>query len=561
VKRTRADLWLCSRRQAGYSREMKAHLFFCSLLVLAILCSSQAGYGHPGHDDWKPVPYAESAAHAPSPLPDRVVLTWSGDPAATQSVTWRTDVSVKRALAELAVANDDGRALQPTTHQAGTEAFTSDLSEARYHSVTFTELAPDTLYAYRVGDGANWSEWFHFRTAHREARPFTFVYFGDAQNEVKTHWSRVFREAFREAPRAAFTLHAGDLINRADRDAEWGEWFGAPAWVNGTVPVIATPGNHEYFRANAGPDNERLWTTEDGRHLRVDVVTKREEDSNGPGGYQVIAHSEGLTSNIRLDPDRRFLEVDEAFTKLTGFTAACVAGARPDHAPLRDRRAVPGELQLSGHWRKQFTFPTHGPAGVEETVYYLDYQGARIISLNSMEKQQEQAEWLRSVLRENPQRWTILTFHHPIFSPARNRDNPRLRDLWKPIFDEFKVDLVLTGHDHAYARSGDVSDKVGMDNIPTGYQQAYDPEIGTVYVVSVSGPKMYGLGDSNWAFRFAEDTQLYQIITIEHDELRFEARTATNRLYDEFKLRKRDGKPNLLIEALPPENRRPLAQD
>ena len=31
-----------------------------------------------------------------------------------------------------------------------------------------------------------------------------------------------------------------------------------PDWVNGTIPVIATPGNHEYERINQGPDYERL---------------------------------------------------------------------------------------------------------------------------------------------------------------------------------------------------------------------------------------------------------------------------------------------------------------
>jgi 3',5'-cyclic AMP phosphodiesterase CpdA len=533
---------------------VNSRLYFIGLVLLGGAGVWPCGLAHPGHDDWKPTAYPEAAAHAPTPLPDRVVLTWNGDPASSQAVTWRTDTTVQRAVAELSLANDNGRALRGTTHQARTTLLRSDLGEAHYHTVTCSDLSPDTLYAYRVGDGVNWSEWFHFKTAHGAARPFTFVYFGDAQNDVKTHWSRVFREAFREAPRAAFTLHAGDLIDRADRDAEWGEWFAAPAWVNGTIPVIATPGNHEYVRVGAGPDSERLWTMADGQDQLVEMTRRR--DGEEGDGYLVTASQGELTSQVRLDGNRRFVEIDQAFTRMTGYTLEAVAGTRPDHAPLRDRRAVPGVSQLTGHWRQQFNFPSHGPEGLEETVYHIDYQGVRIISLNSNERQEQQAEWLRRVLQENPQRWTILTFHHPIFSPARDRDNPRLRELWKPIFDEFKVDLVLTGHDHTYARSGSVTGRGGTENFPTGYQQAYDPEIGTVYVVSVSGPKMYGLGDSAWAVRFAEDTQLYQIITVDHDELRFVARTATNQLYDQFSLRKREGQPNLLVEALPPESRR-----
>lgn len=513
--------------------------------------------GHESGDEtpWKPTKYGEIEAHAPSPLPDRVVLTWNADPATSQAVTWRTDVSIKKAMAELALANDNGRDLKPEAHTATSRLFKSDLGEAHNHTVTFRNLDPNTLYAYRVGDGVNWSEWFHFRTAKNEADPFTFIYFGDAQNEVKTHWSRVFREAFREAPRAAFTLHAGDLINSANRDGEWGEWFGAPAWVNGTIPVIATPGNHEYARVGGGPDTERLWTTKAGHALRVDIAVTPEGPGSQPTGYRVRAEAAGQVMQLALDAERNLVAVNDVFTQVTGYSLEEVSG-RPDRSALKDRQAVPGVSQLSGHWQPQFEFPNHGPAGLEESVYYIDFQGTRIISLNSNERQEDQVAWLRVVLANNPMRWTIVTFHHPMFSPAVNRDNPKLRELWKPILDEYRVDLVLTGHDHTYARSGDVSGQPTSENVPSGYQQAYDPTIGTVYVVSVSGPKMYGVGPATWAKRFAEDTQLYQIITIDGDELRFEARTATNRLYDHFTLWKRDGKPNQLIELLPPENRR-----
>lgn len=530
------------------------------LLVPLSLASSLASVVLAQDSDWQPVAFAEQAAHAPRPLPDRVVLTWDGDPATTQAVTWRTDPGIRRAVAELAPAAENARDLKPVAVPARTERFASDLGEAAYHSARFSGLTPDTLYAYRVGDGVNWSEWFHFRTASAEARPFTFVYFGDAQNDIRTHWSRVFRESFRDAPRAAFTLHAGDLINRANRDAEWGEWFGAPAWVNGTVPVIAVPGNHEYFNDGAGPEQERKWTAQDGRTLDVTVAVQAEKDAAGKTLRQRLTArtADGRTGVLLLGADGLVTAADEGFTALTGYATADLAGQQPDKRPLRDRIANPGTRTVSRHWRPQFAFPVQdAPAGLEETCYYIDYQGTRIVALDSNRSQPEQAAWLRRVLARNPQRWTIVTHHHPIFSPANNRDNPELRAAWKPVFDEFKVDLVLTGHDHTYARSGDVAGRGGSKNLPAGYSQAYDAAIGTVYVVSVSGPKMYNVTTDGFAVRTAEDTQLYQIIRVGLDELHYEARTATGRLYDAFTLRKRPGQANALIEALPPENRRP----
>ncbi|MEP0344431.1 metallophosphoesterase, partial [Rhodopirellula bahusiensis] len=53
------------------------------------------------------------------------------------------------------------------------------------------------------------------------------------------------RQAYSDAPRAAFLLHAGDLVNRADSDAEWGEWFYAQGFIPRSTPCVAVPGNHE----------------------------------------------------------------------------------------------------------------------------------------------------------------------------------------------------------------------------------------------------------------------------------------------------------------------------
>ena len=60
---------------------------------------------------------------------------------------------------------------------------------------------------------------------------------------------------------------------------------------------------------------------------------------------------------------------------------------------------------------------------------------------------------------------------------------------------------------------------------------------------------MYKITKGKYAKKLGEDTQLYQIIDIDNENLRFRAYTATGKLYDEFLLQKRIGKPNLLIET------------
>ena len=336
-----------------------------TLVLSPGMATAQHDHGH-GHDHRDPVPYAAELAHAPTPLPDRVVLTWSEDPATTQSVTWRTDTSVTTAVAEVAVANANGRALEPRRFAAETTDLRSDLNQAHYHSVTSRDLQPDTLDAYRVGDGVNWSEYYHFRTASDRRRPFSFIYFGDAQNEIKTHWSRVFREAFRDAPRAAFTLHAGDLINEDAWDAEWGEWHGAPAWVNGTIPVIATPGNHEYYRANQGPAHERYWSARDGRVLAVDVEMVEARNAQGAVVHQVTARaSDGRSAYLEIDDDDRIILVGKGVEALTGFSREELLGTDFDGDRLDDRLRDEGEPMVSDHWRPQFAFRL-----AEDTQWY-----------------------------------------------------------------------------------------------------------------------------------------------------------------------------------------------
>ncbi|GIS55246.1 hypothetical protein Ct9H90mP29_22880 [bacterium] len=82
--------------------------------------------------------------------------------------------------------------------------------------------------------------------------------------------------------------------------------------------------------------------------------------------------------------------------------------------------------------------------GLKETTYFIDYQGVRFISLDSNIAIEEQNHGFEKTSR-NPNRWTILTFHHPLYSPASSRDNVAIREQWKPILDEFRVDLVFSG--------------------------------------------------------------------------------------------------------------------
>ncbi len=198
---------------------------------------------------------------------------------------------------------------------------------------------------------------------------------------------------------------------------------------------------------------------------------------------------------------------------------------------------------ITPHWRAQFTLPENGVLGLEESNYFLDIQGVRIISLNSSEKQSEQAAWLDHVLTKNPQKWTVLAFHHPLHSSMKGQDNKELREMWEPVIDKHKVDLVFQGDEHSYARSNLVTSR----DVRSGH---------TIYVVSVGGPQMYEVATKPWMHKSAEDTQLFQVIRVDGDRLAFESRTARGELYDSFVLHKGKGGNKLVNGKGMPERRR-----
>ena len=89
------------------------------------------------------------------------------------------------------------------------------------------------------------------------------------------------------------------------------------------------------------------------------------------------------------------------------------------------------------------------------------------------------------------------------------------------------------GHDHVYNRGN------------LGRSQ------GPVYVVSVAGPKMYGvLPEKRWMDRNAVDTQLYQVISIKDNTLELSAYTVMHELYDHFSIQKRPRIDNQFTEHI-----------
>ena len=423
--------------------------FLLSLIYSLSVCAQSHSHSHDhihaGLHHWE----------IPSKDPDRIILTFNGDPSTTRAVTWRTDSSVVKAEAQIAVAGKNSTfERNAKTYIANTEEFDLGIYKSNkslivhYHSLIFENLNPNTLYVYRVGYGENWSEWIQFKTANNNYSPTEFVYFGDAQNDILNHWSRVIRMAYQTAPKASFVIHAGDLVDSAHKDNEWAQWFKAGGFIHSQWTAIPVVGNHEFQRFD---------------------------------GYE---------------------------------------GTLP--------------RRLSIQWRPQFNLPIEQSldSRLHETVYTVKYQDILILVLNSTGHLEKQTEYITEKLSNSSAKWKIVTNHHSVFSPAEGRDFEYARKVWKPLFEKYGVDLVLNGHDHTYARGHTPQKSQNIDQ---------SGNFKTLYVTSVSGPKQYDLDkqqiknyetDGYKSDKVGEQTQFFQVISVENDKLIYSAYTTLGDLYD-----------------------------
>lgn len=197
----------------------------------------------------------ESAAHRnplvayhPTALPDRIVLLPSAEGTEELTITWRTDTTVKKGTVEFQQA--DGYTF--TKNNAIRVKSTRTLVEHEdyamfYHEAKIKGLQKHVTYQYRVGNNPHWSSWTVYKDVS-DSDTLSILYFGDAQNRIYQNVTKLYHQAFKRFPETDLVIHAGDLINHADNDYEWAEWHAAAASLNRSIPMITTPGNHEYLK-------------------------------------------------------------------------------------------------------------------------------------------------------------------------------------------------------------------------------------------------------------------------------------------------------------------------
>jgi alkaline phosphatase D len=406
-------------------------------------------------------PLAAAASASPTPLPatttpEQLHLAWGSDPATQVTVSWASPGTVEQPAPRLAYSKHPiternpgtvvrlpaAEPLDQTRLQTRPDAvsFTDGVSrQTTYHyHVPLKDLDPDTTYYYQVSDGAAApaTACASFTTAARGRVKFRFSSFGDigeptgdrsASGQTLGHYDEdtsYFMVSAIEDPGDGggvplFHLVNGDLSYANDiptnMPAIWRDYSVNVSRSAMNRPWMPTLGNHEVEAGKTALSGAPGTTGGlNGAYGHGSYLSRFLLPPNGVTNYdgnQLQGHfysfQVGTVFFIAIDAD----DVVYQSTGINGYTGGLV----PRDS---DYSLIPGGSQPN-----------------LQTVW--------------LERELRKARLDTSVDM-------IVVFMHqcPLSSNiGGNGSDVGLRQAWLPLFDQYEVDLVLSGHEHVFERS------------------------------------------------------------------------------------------------------------
>ncbi|GAA2099379.1 metallophosphoesterase [Streptomyces albiaxialis] len=152
----------------------------------------------------------------------------------------------------------------------------------------------------------------------------------------------------------------------------------------------------------------------------------------------------------------------------------------------------------------RWTLPDNGPDPEKAPgVYAFTYGNTGVIALDANDVSYEipanlgytdgaQTRWLERTLKrlraEKGIDFVVVFFHHCAYSTSTHASDGGVRDAWTGLFDRYRTDLVINGHNHVYERTDPVRGGEPTRKLAVG--GTTDPEKdGTVYVTAGGGGK------------------------------------------------------------------------
>lgn len=266
------------------------------------------------------------------------------------------------------------------------------------NKVTVNGLEENTTYYYSYGTNDNWSEAVKFQTQSTDK--FGFILVGDPQ-----------------IGSSSGNIASGETTEQGQDNATRNDTFN---WNNTINKALGQMPNASFI-LSAG-----------------DQIQSRNKKAVGIEALE-------YTGN----------EIEYA-----GYLSADALTSLPVATSLGNHDAV------SGNYSYHFNNPNASSLGSMSDKlgnsingdYYYRYGNTLFIMLNTNNTNTAEHKVLieEAVAENEDATWRVVTLHQDIYGSAEHSNEPAIAELrynLVPIFEENKVDIVLTGHDHAYART------------------------------------------------------------------------------------------------------------
>jgi alkaline phosphatase D len=428
--------------------------------------------------------------------PEQLLLTWGADPATAVTVSWSAPGTVAQPAPVLAystrpiTAEHPGKTVRlPEPRpldvskryaQASSVSFTDGLNNQTtyFYHVQLTGLKPGTRYYYQVSDGAPVpsTAGASFETAPFGRAKYRFSSYGDLATpswDLNTS-GNIWHESCNNSYYAVSAIEAP------------GDGGDAPLFhlLNGdlcyaNLDIMNAPGVWRDFGVNMGRSAaNRPWMPALGNHeTEFGVCDHAGAAGHAPGGIA----AQGAAGNYWNGPYgyghylSRFLLPDNGVTNWDGnhlrgnFYAFQVGTVKfisldADDVIYQDG----GSAFLSATPNSAPETTSSGAAIPNGTVTYnRAYTGDlkaepgdnSLVPDRRSGRPNLQTQWLERTLadtRRDPSVDMIVVIMHQCAmstSVPGNGSDLGIRQAWLPLFDQYEVDLVLSGHEHDYERT------------------------------------------------------------------------------------------------------------
>lgn len=276
----------------------------------------------------------------------------------------------------------------------GTEvSVTSEAAQEGYQAnkVTLTGLKPNTTYYYQAGS----KEVCTFDT--RNAREFSFIFVGDPQ-----------------------------IGSSNEGKAKSPEDIQKPSFISSQYESVMS----DSFNWN--------------NTLNQAVKMAGEKPSF------VLSAGDQIQTNAEKVKDTTISEIEYA-----GYLSPDVLKSLPVATTVGNHDAD------NANYTWHFNVPNASELGSNQITggdYWFRYGNALFMMLNTQDTNvAEHKQFIEETVKNNFDcKWRIVTLHQDIYGSAEHSNEPEITNLryeLTPIFEANDVDVVLTGHDHAYSRS------------------------------------------------------------------------------------------------------------